>query len=54
MRAGIAIDRTTLQLYVHNLFDKRAELSTGLLNFGTTRAAISQPMTFGINLQTRF
>jgi len=53
VRAGASFGRTDLQLYVHNLSDKRAQFSE--IDFGNTAwVAIMQPRTVGLIATTHF
>ena len=53
LRGGITIRTANLQLYVHNVFDERGQLSVILPQFGD-RVAILQPRTVGVNVSTKF
>jgi len=57
LRAGLAAGPVDVQLYVHNLFDTRGQLSaqTVLSAFGgPAQVTILQPRTVGLELSTRF
>ena len=57
LRTGLSLSSMKLQLYVHNLLDRRGELSAGNVGqFGSPYAAVSilQPRTVGMYLTTRF
>jgi len=53
VRAGLTFGRVSTQLYVHNVFDKRGQLSVIFPQFGD-RVAILQPRTAGISFSTKF
>lgn len=53
LRTGVTFGSVSAQLYVHNLFDERGQLST-LAAVGGPRTAISQPRTIGISATTHF
>ena len=53
VRAGFTAGTTDLQLYIHNLFDERAQLGVLAPGFGN-RVAIMQPRTIGINANYHF
>lgn len=54
LRTAITLGSVDLQLYVHNLFDERGELSA-LTYFGPfAEVAILQPRTFGVTAKARF
>jgi outer membrane receptor protein involved in Fe transport len=50
IRSGISVNALSLQLYVRNLFDKRAQLNTALVG----GIGILQPRTIGITATTNF
>ncbi len=52
LRAGFALKRVDLQLYLRNLLDKRAQLSSS--TFGGLKVDIMEPRTIGLNMMTRF
>jgi len=56
LRGGLTLSSVDLQLYVHNLFDKRGELSSfgAYSATGETKLAILQPRTIGIALTMHF
>jgi outer membrane receptor protein involved in Fe transport len=54
LRAGIRLGPVDAQIYVRNLFDERAQLSSLFTRFATSRVAIMQPRTIGASLRTRF
>jgi iron complex outermembrane recepter protein len=57
LRAGLTAGPVDVQLYVHNLFDARGQLSaqTVLSGFGgPAQVTILRPRTFGLELSTRF
>lgn len=57
LRGGVEVNAISLQLYVHNLFDERGELSTfnGYSVFGgPAQVSIMQPRTIGISATTHF
>lgn len=59
LRAGADIGGTSLQIFVHNLFDGRGQLNHGYnLTFGTalgrSAIAIQQPRTIGLSATHRF
>jgi len=53
LRAGAMFDRATIQLYVHNLFNERGQLSDAV-PLDTARISLLQPRTIGISVTTRF
>jgi outer membrane receptor protein involved in Fe transport len=53
LRSGATVGPANLQLYVHNVTDRRGQLSIILPQFGD-RVAILQPRTIGLNVSTRF
>ena len=53
LRSGVTLKSVDLQLYVHNVFDERGQLSLILPQFGA-RVAIEQPRTIGINATAHF
>jgi iron complex outermembrane receptor protein len=53
LRTGVTFSSVNVQLYVHNLADKRGQLSA-YTPYGTARAAILQPRTVGITATTHF
>ena len=53
LRTGLTVDKVSLQLYVHNLFDERAQLSA-YTQLGTAQVAIMQPRTIGITASAHF
>jgi outer membrane receptor protein involved in Fe transport len=53
VRAGVTFDPVTVQFYVRNVFDKRAELSAYTI-YGSPLVGIAQPRTIGISASTRF
>jgi len=58
LHGGVSIGRSDIQLYIRNVFDKRAQLSAvtefAVNEFGPTEVAMVQPRTVGITLTTRF
>jgi iron complex outermembrane receptor protein len=57
LRAGLTLGRVDAQLYIHNLFDTRGQLSamTSLATAGgPARVAIAQPRTIGLSVSTQF
>jgi outer membrane receptor protein involved in Fe transport len=55
LRAGLALDSLDLQLYVHNLFDERAQLSAvGAPFAGVHYLTLMQPRTVGLSGTFRF
>jgi outer membrane receptor protein involved in Fe transport len=56
LRTGVAIRSIDVQLYLHNLFDKRGQLSAiGAYSLpGETQVTIMQPRTIGLTATTRF
>jgi iron complex outermembrane recepter protein len=56
LRGGLTLSSVEVQLYVHNLFDERGELSSfgAYSALGETKVAILQPRTVGIALTTHF
>jgi outer membrane receptor protein involved in Fe transport len=57
LRGSVDVNKISLQLYVHNLFDERGELSTfnGYSTFGgPAQVSIMQPRTIGISATTHF
>ena len=53
LRAGLQVGSFNTQLYIHNLLDKRGQLSIIYPQFGP-RVAITQPRTIGVQVSTRF
>jgi outer membrane receptor protein involved in Fe transport len=53
VRSGLTLGPVDMQLFVHNLLDKRGELGVLTPQFGT-RVAIMQPRTIGISASTHF
>jgi iron complex outermembrane recepter protein len=53
IRFGLTLSSTDIQLYAHNLFDERGQLSA-VTNFGPPQVTILQPRTIGISASTRF
>jgi len=53
LRNGYVFGPVNLQLFVHNVFDERGQLSA-YTPFGSTRVAIMQPRTIGISATTHF
>lgn len=53
LRTGIEINSVSLQLYAHNLFDRRGELSAYTF-YGSSRVTMLQPRTIGITVAAHF
>ena len=53
LRLGASFGAVDAQLFVHNLFDERGQLSAATL-LGVPQVAMIQPRTFGIALSSRF
>ena len=53
VRGGITLGSTKLQAYVHNIFDRRGEVSDMLPQFGP-RIGIVQPRTIGMSAAVKF
>jgi iron complex outermembrane receptor protein len=53
VRGGLTISSAVLQLYVHNVFDKRGQIGD-LNNFLGTRIGIEQPRTVGVQASYAF
>jgi outer membrane receptor protein involved in Fe transport len=55
LRAGVVVGPVEAQVFVHNLFDVRAQLSATTIDGPTVaEVAIMQPRTIGISATTRF
>ncbi len=54
LRAGFALRSVNLQLYLHNAFDERGQISGGGNFAGLSRIAIQQPRTVGLSATTSF
>jgi iron complex outermembrane receptor protein len=53
LRTGLVLSSVNVQLYLHNLFDERGQLSS-YTNFGKPQVALLQPRTVGVSVTTRF
>jgi outer membrane receptor protein involved in Fe transport len=53
VRGGVTVSAVKVQLYVHNVFDKRAQLGD-LNNFLGVRIAIAEPRTVGLQVKYDF
>jgi iron complex outermembrane receptor protein len=53
LRTGLTINSIDVQLYVHNLFNERGELSADTSR-GPAQASLLQPRTIGVNATMRF
>ncbi len=55
LRTGFAFSSFSVQMYVHNLFDKRGQTSSSLVTIpGVTPVTLLQPRTIGISATTSF
>jgi iron complex outermembrane recepter protein len=54
LRNGYVVGSVNLQLYVHNLFDTRGQLSADTSRGPAVQVATLQPRTFGISASTHF
>jgi iron complex outermembrane receptor protein len=54
LRTGPVVSSVDVQLYVHNLFDERGQLSAITFRAPDAWVALLQPRTFGISAATRF
>jgi len=53
LRAAVLLGRANIQLYAHNVLDKRSQLSDVLPQFGQ-EIAVSRPRTIGVNATVAF
>jgi len=53
VRTGVSRDNWAAELYVDNLFDKRAEVARNYVN-DRTRTTIARPLTIGLRFSQDF
>jgi iron complex outermembrane recepter protein len=53
LRSGLTFNVVAVQLYLHNLFNKRGQMSA-TTTLGYPEVALVEPLTIGINLTTHF